>query len=119
MTPDLAAGNRSVVVVRGESALLVVELALQDAQAGVGQVAGVAPAQQLLALRVDDRAAGLHGGLIARRGRRARVVVLCGFQPVEQLLAAPRLAVQAGSQRSQRGPGGPAMGARQVVRPAG
>ena len=52
-----------MVIVRGERALLVIELALQDAQAGVGQVAGVPPAQQLLALRVDDRAAGLRAGL--------------------------------------------------------
>jgi hypothetical protein len=64
-----------VVIVRGERAFLVVELALQDAQAGVGQVAGVAPAQQLLALRADDRAASLHGGLVARRGRRARAAL--------------------------------------------
>ena len=32
----------------------MVEFALQDPQARVGQVAGVAPAEQFLALRADD-----------------------------------------------------------------
>ena len=42
---------------RSAQPLLVVELALQHAQPLVGQPAGVAPAQQLLALGVDHRAA--------------------------------------------------------------
>src|SRR5690242_18716838 len=58
----------SVAIVRRQGAFLVVELALQDAQAGVGQVAGVPPAEQFLALRVDDRPPGLQRRLVLGRG---------------------------------------------------
>lgn len=42
-----------------EEALLVVEFAFEDAESLVLEAAGVAPAQQLLALGVDHRAADL------------------------------------------------------------
>ncbi len=56
--------RRPVILVRGERAFLVVEFAFQHPQAGVGQVAGVAPAQEFLALGVDDGSPGPHGRLV-------------------------------------------------------
>ena len=57
----------------GDDPFLVVQLAFQDAQARVRQAAGVTPAQQFLALRVDDGPAGLQRGLASRLApRRAR-----------------------------------------------
>ena len=52
----------------------MVEFALEDAQAGVGQVASIPPAEQFLALGVDDRPASLQGGLVLRGGRRLCVL---------------------------------------------
>jgi len=50
----------------GEDAFLVVQFAFENAQARVGQAARVAPAQQFLALRVDDGPARLQRGLVPR-----------------------------------------------------
>ena len=85
-----------MVVMRRERALFVVEFAFQDAQAGVGQVAGVPPAEQLLALGVDDGPASAQGGLVFRGARRTRV--LARFQPVEQLPVTSGPVIEAGSQ---------------------
>jgi len=98
-TPAPVRPRASVIIVREQDALLVVELALEDAQAGIGQVPGVAPAEQFLALRVDDRPAALLGGQLPRRGRRVRI--LARFHPVKPLTVTPGLLVQVGAQRGQ------------------
>lgn len=54
----------------GEGAFFVVKFPFEDAQAGVGQAAGVAPAQQFIALRVDHGPATPQRRVIARRARR-------------------------------------------------
>jgi hypothetical protein len=66
-----------VGVVRRQRPLFVIEFALQDAQASVGQVAGVPPAEHFLPLGVDDRPPGLQRGLVicdARGGGRRRIL---------------------------------------------
>ena len=65
-----------------------------------GRWPGVPPAEQFLALGVDDRLASVQGGLIFR-GSHGRGV-LVRFQPVEQLTETPGPVLKAGS---QRGPG--------------
>ena len=85
-----------MVVMRREHAFFVVEFAFQDAQAGVGQVAGVPPPEQLLTLGVDDGPASAQGGLVFRGGRWP--CVLARFQPVEQLTVTSGPVIKAGSQ---------------------
>jgi chromate transporter len=65
--PDAAGlAVEALAAAGGEQALLVVQLPLQDPQALVGQPGAVPPAQQLLALRGDHRAAQPQRRLVRR-----------------------------------------------------
>jgi hypothetical protein len=62
----------------------VVQFPLQHAEPLVGQPAGVAPAQQLLALRFEDRVPDPQGRLVLRRVRH-----LVGVGLLQQIQPAP------------------------------